>query len=119
MEDVLRKWQKWLGLDDWTIVLEDGLYELSLPESAGCTEWQEVGKTAKIQLLNSEVYGDRITPYDKEETLVHELLHLKLCFLQESENDLQNRIVHQLIDDLAKAFVRANRHEAVNNDIAK
>lgn len=113
MEDVLRKWQKWLGLDDWTIVLEDGLYELSLPECAGCTEWSEVGKTAKIQLLNPEAYGDRITPYDKEKTLVHELLHLKLCFLQESENDLQNRIVHQLIDDLAKAFVRANRHEAV------
>ena len=109
MEDLLEEWKKRLGLEEWTISLEDGLYELSLPDCAGCTEWSEVGKTAKIQLIHPSVYGERIVPYDKEKTLVHELLHLKLCFLQETENELQNRIVHQLIDDLAKALVSAKR----------
>ena len=111
MEELLREWQKILGLEDWTIVLEDDLFELFLPDCAGCTEWSEVGKTAKIQLIAREAYGDRIMPYDKEKTLVHELLHLKLCFLQETENELQNRIVHQLIDDLAKSFIKAKRKE--------
>lgn len=109
MEDLLEEWKKRLGLDDWTISLEDGLYELSLPDSAGCTEWSEVTKTAKIQLIDENVYGERVVPYDKEKTLVHELLHLKMCFLQESENELQDRIVHQLIDDIAKALVNAKR----------
>ena len=109
MEELLEEWKKRLGLEEWTISLEDELYELSLPDCAGCTEWSEVGKTAKIQLIHPSAYGERIVPYDKEKTLVHELLHLKLCFLQETENELQNRIVHQLIDDLAKALVSAKR----------
>lgn len=111
MEELLAKWQKILGLDDWTIVLEDGCYELSEPESDGCAEYSEVGRFAKIQLLAPEAYGDRIVPYDREKTLVHELLHLKLCLLQDTENELQNRIVHQLIDDLARSFVKANRSD--------
>ena len=109
MEDLLEEWKKRLGLDGWTISLEDGLYELSLPDCAGCTEWIEVNKIAKIQLINENAYGERIVPYDKEKTLVHELLHLKMCFLEDSKNELQNRIVHQLIDDLAKALVSAKR----------
>lgn len=109
MEELLEEWKKRLGLEEWTISLEDGLYELSLPDCAGCTEWTEVNKTAKIQLIDEKAYGERIVPYDKEKTLVHELLHLKMCFLQESENELQNRIVHQLIEDMAKALVSAKR----------
>lgn len=109
MDDLLEEWKKRLGLEEWTISLEDELYELPLPDCAGCTEWSEVTKTAKIQLIDENVYGKRIVPYDKEKTLVHELLHLKMCFLQESENELQNRIVHQLIDDMAKALVNAKR----------
>ena len=38
-----------------------------------------------------------------------ELLHLKFSLLGENENELQNRLVHQLIDDLAKALVGAKR----------
>ena len=115
MDDLLNEWKERLGLTDWTIVIEDDLYELQLSDCAGCTEWGEVGKTAKIQLLHPSAYGERIIPYDKEKTLVHELLHLKFCFLQESENELQNRIVHQLIDDLAKALVSAKRKTKPNN----
>jgi hypothetical protein len=109
MKELLEKWQKILDLDDWTIALEDGCYELSVPESAGCAEYSEVGRFAKIQMLAPEAYGDRIVPYDREQTLVHELLHLKLCLLQDTGNELQNRVVHQLIDDLARSFVKANR----------
>ena len=116
MEDLLKEWKKRLGLEDWIISLEEGLYELSLPDCAGCTEWSEVNKIAKIQLIDEKAYGERVVPYDKEKTLVHELLHLKMCFLQESENELQNRIVHQLIDDMAKALVNAKRNPNLKKD---
>ena len=43
--------------------------------------------------------------FEDRKTLVHELLHLKFCLLGDSGNDLQDRYVHQLIDDLARAFV--------------
>ncbi len=66
MEDLLKEWQKRLGLEEWTISLKDGVYELSLPDCAGCTEWSEVTKTAKIQLINENVYGKRVVPYDKK-----------------------------------------------------
>jgi hypothetical protein len=47
--------------------------------------------------------------YDKEKTLVHELLHLKFSFLGESGNDLQDRVAHQVLNDLAKSLVDAKR----------
>ena len=107
MEKLLKEWTKRLGLTDWVISLDDNLYELACPDCAGYTVWTESNKSAKIQLIHPDVYGERIVPYNKEKTLVHELLHLKFCLLSDSENDIQNRLVHQLIDDLAKALVDA------------
>ena len=109
MEELLKEWKKRLGLEDWTIMLEEDLYELTEHGCAGCTEWSEVGKSARIQLIHPSAYGERIVPYDREKTLVHELLHLKLWFLQETGNELQDRLVHQLIDDMAKALISAKR----------
>ena len=108
-KELLAKWANGLGLQDWVIELEEGKYELKIDGCAGCTEWTESNKTALIQLIHPDAYGERIVPYDKEKTLVHELLHLKFCLLGESGNDLQDRLVHQLIDDLAKALVEAKR----------
>ena len=108
-KELLYRWVNGLGLQDWVIELEEDKYDLKLDGCAGCTEWTESNKTAVIQLIHPDVYGERIVPYDKEKTLVHELLHLKFCLLGESGNDLQDRIVHQLIDDMAKALVNAKR----------
>lgn len=111
MNKLLKEWQSRLGLTDWQIVLKDNCYssEMVLKECAGETEWQETSKCAVIRILNSTEYGNRIVKQDKEKILVHELLHLKMCFLGESGNDLQDRIQHQLIDDLSKALVNAKR----------
>lgn len=110
MEELLNEWTKRLGLTDWTIRLEEDLYELTEPGCSGCTEFNEVGKSARIELIHPSAYGERIVPYDKEKTLVHELLHLKFWFLQDTDNELQDRLVHQLIDDMAKALVNAKRN---------
>lgn len=82
---------------------------MAIDDCAGCTEWTEANKTAKVQIMDEQYYGTRILPFDYERILVHELLHLKLSFLSDTENPLQNRIVHQLIDDLARAFIDAKQ----------
>ena len=111
MEKLLKEWQHRLFLDDWSIVLNDNCSpnNMVLKDCTGETEWQEVSKCAVIRIISKKDYGDRIVPYDKEKTLVHELLHLKFCFLGESGNDLQDRLVHQMIDDMAKSLVDAKR----------
>ena len=111
MQELLKEWQHRLGLDDWCIVLKDNCSpnDMVLKDCAGETEWQEVGKCAVIRIISKKDYGDRIVSFDKEKTLVHELLHCKFCLLGESGNDLQDRLAHQLIDDMAKALVSAKR----------
>lgn len=106
---LLKEWQKRLGLQDWTIVLIDGLKpeEMTMKDCSGCTDFCEVSKAARIEILDQKFYGDRIVPFDYETTLVHELLHLKLSLVSDEVGDLQERYMHQIIDDLARALVDA------------
>ena len=83
---------------------------MALEDVAGCTEWTEANKTARIDMLDPNFYGERITPFDWEKTLVHELLHLKTSLVSDNVDALQARYMHQMIDDLARAFVDAKRH---------
>lgn len=112
---LLREWQNRLGLADWRIVLNDNCApnEMSLDECAGCSEWDEVIKAARIEILDPKYYGVRIIPFDYEKTLVHELLHLKTCLVSDKVDTLQARYMHQMIDDLARALVDAKRFEKV------
>ena len=108
---LLKEWQTRLGLTDWKIKLVDNCLpdEMWLDGVDGCTEWTEALKTARIEILAEEAYGTRILPFDYEKTLVHELLHLKMCLIASEVEDLQMRVAHQLIDDLARAFVDVKR----------
>ena len=108
---LLREWVKRLGLQNWRISLDGCCIEseMELQGCAGCTTWQEVNQCAKVQIISPDCYGDRIIPFDWEKTLVHELLHLKTCLLTDTNNELNDRIGHILIDDLARALVDAKR----------
>lgn len=108
---LLKEWQARLGLMDWKITLKDNLMpdEMLMENVDGDTEWSEAIKTAKIEILSEQAYGKRIIPFDYEKTLVHELLHLKTCLISDGVDKIQERVAHQLIDDLARAFVDAKR----------
>jgi len=110
-EQLLREWQNRLGLQDWRIKLADNCVpdDMTLQGVAGDVDWSESIKTARIEILDPAFYGDRIVPFDWEKTLVHELLHLKLSLVSDNVDDLQARYMHQIIDDLARAFVDAKR----------
>lgn len=113
-ERLLKEWQNRLGLQDWRIKLADNCRseDMSLQDVSGDVDWTESTKTARIEILAEQFYGDRIVPYDYEEILVHELMHLKLSLVSDMVNDLQARYMHQVIDDLARAFVDAKRSKA-------
>ena len=114
LSNKLQEWQERLGLTDWAISLHDCMPADEMPEenSSGFAEFQEVNKTARIEIMDPDEYGDRVIPFDYERILVHELLHLKLCLISETfgEDVLRERIAHQLIDDMARALVDAKRN---------
>ena len=112
---LLKEWQIRLGLQDWRIKLVTNCKpnEMELENCAGCTDWTESIKTARIEILDKNYYGKRIVPFDFEKILVHELLHLKLCLVSNNVDEFQERYMHQIIDDLARAFIDAKR--SVNN----
>lgn len=108
---LFQKWKDRLGLQDWCIViyLDCTPYDFEDHDNMAETVFSECDKCALIRILREDFYGNRVRPFDFEKTLIHELLHLKLLLLDNSGNDLQDRVVHQLIDDLARAFVAAER----------
>lgn len=112
-QKLLNKWRHILGLQEWRIKLVYNAIpdDMQLRDVDGEAVWTECRKTAVIRILREDCYGERITPYNFEKILIHELLHLKFCLLGESGNDLQDRYVHQIIDDLARAFVVAGGGE--------
>jgi hypothetical protein len=110
--ELLAEWKSRLGLGDWEIVVNENVspYDMQTLGVAGECIWDEVHKAATINICDEKDYGKRVLPFDKEKTLVHELLHIKFCMI-EGENETANRLCHQLIEDLAKALVKAKRAE--------
>ena len=108
---LLSEWQERLGLMDWRIKLKLNCKpeDMEIENVAGCTAWSEAIKAARIEIIDPEYYGERIVPFDFEKTLVHELLHLKLCLVSDGVDALQERYMHQVIDDMARALVSAKR----------
>lgn len=103
---LLEKWKRKLCLQEWRIRLKTHLRpeEMTMNDAAGCSEWSESIKTARIEIIDPAYYGDRILPFNFEKTLVHELLHLKFSFWCKNEDDIGDRVMHQMIDDLARAL---------------
>lgn len=107
---LLEKWKRKLCLQEWRIRLLTHLRpeEMTTNGVAGCTEWSEAVKVARIEIIDPACYGDRIVPFDFEKTLVHELLHLKFSFWCQDEDNVGDRVMHQTIDDLARALTEGD-----------
>ena len=110
---LMEKWKRKLCLNEWRIKLLTHLRpeEMTMNDVAGCSEWSESIKTARIEIIDPDYYGDRIVPFDFEKTLVHEMLHLKFSFWCQNEDDIGDRIMHQMIDDLARALTEKRKCE--------
>ena len=51
---LLAEWQERLGLTDWRIKLYDKCKpeEMAVENAAGCTDWSETVKTARIEIMD-------------------------------------------------------------------
>lgn len=107
--ELLYRWQTRLGLTDWKIELRINC-KVSETNGSGYTEWDEVNKAAVIWILDPEEYGERLLQFDFEETLIHELLHLKFALLQ-GAGDFQDRYVHVMIEEFARLLKRLDKGE--------
>ena len=111
---LLKEWMNRLGLQDWSIVLETKCMpaEMAIPGTLGCTTWEESTKSAAIQVIDPAKLERLTRDFDFEEVLVHELLHLKFTLLgsRNDNEDLTDRILHQIIDDLARAMIDIKKH---------
>lgn len=106
---LLKKWVEILELESWDIRFKWRVrsQDMNLQDSVGCTTYKHTSKQAIIQMLDPVDFSNDMFEYDYEETLVHELLHLKFADIDDSENELQNKLLHQLVDSLAKSFIKA------------
>lgn len=117
LEKLLEEWQERLGLQDWAIVLCYNCKpsDLKTENTNGETEWILSIKNATIRLLDKKYDTNGTLEYDIEQTLVHELLHIKLSIFDINQDNYAGCVVdelrHQLIDDLARALVMAKRNE--------
>ena len=111
LKSLMQEWVNRLGLQSWKIKLltKQKADEMSERDSDGCVDYAECSRTARIELIDPESYGERVVPYDEEKTLVHELMHLKMSLFFESD-PLLERVAHIILNDLAEALVDAKRY---------
>lgn len=113
LEKKLKYWQKVLKLRDWNIkAFVTTTKDMPTNEHAGTVAWDLQCKAATICVLDlDEISKDTISEGDMEETLVHELLHLHLAYINETYNNSKSYEVaeEQAINSITKALVQLHR----------
>lgn len=109
---ILTEWVDAIGLHDWDIHLAWQCKPEEVPkhDCAGYSIFDETTKTAMIYIVDEKYIDCCPFKYDYEVTLVHALMHLKTAILTDRNCDsLQSRMMHCLLEDIAKALVKAKR----------
>ena len=106
LQDCCRDWQHKLMLDHWVIYA--GFHTAAeYPDECGHVEFSIANETATITILDKMPTG-RITRSCAELSLIHELLHLKLGWLEANETYeaiYLDEKQHQLIHELARSLL--------------
>lgn len=108
---LLPEWQEALRLRDWHVhVSIERLRDMG-GHRAGCCTWLLSTRTADIKLLDPVDYPDVTWPYDMEQVLVHELLHLSLAGLSHEDDEPEwfDIAREQAIDSIAETLVALKR----------
>lgn len=107
LQELCAKWQKRLGLSDWTVKASlVRQYEMGDEQAVGHCNWVLSKRSASIKVLDPIDYPpDIITPYNPETTLVHELIHLHFAPFMADHDTLEHILQEQAIDAIAKALV--------------
>lgn len=109
-------WIDELKLSNWNIKIRFGAKRKDF-SCAG--RLGEVAINSMMRLANIDIITDpdeltddeRASCLDPEQTLVHELLHIKLCFVEQAlEKDVvASSLLHQFIEDTARTLIDVAR----------
>ena len=113
----LEYWLEILSLKNWEIKVQDNCVGCEFENVAyGECTYDLTRKFAIIKLLDEKyVAEDAFYKYDKEQTLVHELLRCKFALIGDSGNDIVDRVIHQLVNDFACALIKVKRDKEIEN----
>ena len=93
IQDICAKWQKQLGLSDWTIQCDlVGVKDMDSAYNAGHTDFDTSRRLARIKIARREELKCDFSSVEAiptiESTIVHELIHLVLAHCEvTSSND--------------------------------
>lgn len=115
---LFEKWRKILHLEAWDIKFQWCVRgrDMNLQDCMGSTSFLHESHQAIVQMLDPVDFDNDLFSYDYEKTLVHELLHLRFSDLENSGDPLRDKLTHQLIDDLARAFICASKDSTAVQD---
>lgn len=112
-EKILKKltdyWIGILGLQEWEIVSRIKRKTDMLLDCVGDVSYQFIHKKAIVSVIDPMDWNNNLFKQDMEETLVHELLHLKFSIMDDTEEESDNHIgvlSHQLLCDMARSFMK-------------
>jgi len=110
IDELARQWQRELKIMDWQIGVRI-VRGKRLGGDDGGVNFEEKRREAFIMLLDPrDVAKDRMTPYDMEVTLVHELLHCALaCFTGKVLGGHEDITQEQQIHTMSQTLVRLRR----------
>ncbi len=102
-------WQKRLRLQDWHITIEAKRREAIRGEADGIAHFTYSTKEARIYICEPIDGGkERTGPFDFEQVLIHELLHLHFAGCSPADdNSKEHLALEQAIDLTAWALLKA------------
>lgn len=109
--ELFKKYVRILRLESWDIRFQWKVRadDMNINDSVGCNTYKHTSRQSIIQMLDSVDFNNTLFEYDYEVTLVHELLHIKFADVDDSGDQLRDKLMHQLINDMAIALVACSR----------
>lgn len=110
LQEKSQLWQQRLRLSDWDVKADIvPRRNMSKPDACGECSWDLCEKVAHIKVVELEDYPSfALRPYDAEEILVHELLHLHIAPFN-AEYEPEQTAQEQMINAIASALVKLAR----------
>jgi len=110
IKDKLQYWKAILGLENWEIKILLKRQRDMKPDTQANVSWVIQKASATIAMVCNEDYDSCLWPRDMEQSLVHELLHVKCSVFDSFEDGTLQDVMHeQYIDSMAKIIVTMDR----------
>ena len=109
LQGALKFWQKELRIQDWDITVEFVRSFNMGREAHGHCHYVRPLKEAHIRIIDpKDVDEALLIPFDAEQTLVHELLHISMFDDSENGSD-KDILMEQFVNSMAKTLVKIKR----------